>query len=65
MSSSFDSNILLNWPTPLSGNLDFEAFLTDVHDIAWDGCVFDLSTDLNCVPSRAVQGESNKIQHLL
>jgi len=30
ISSSFDSNILLNWPTLLSGIVDFDAFLTDV-----------------------------------
>jgi len=64
ISSSFDSNILLNWPTLFSGIQDFEAFVTVVHDIAWDGCTFGLSTDMNCVPPRAVQGESNKI-HLL
>ena len=64
ISSSFDSNILLNWPTLFSCTQDFEAFVTVVHGIALDGCTFDLNTDLHCVPPRAVQGESNKI-HLL
>jgi hypothetical protein len=34
ISSTVDSSILLNWPTLLSGTVDFEAFVTDVHDIA-------------------------------
>jgi len=58
--STFDSNILLNRPILLSGTLDFEAFLTDVNNIARDGCTFDLSTDLNCVPPRTIQRRATK-----
>ena len=58
ISSSCDSNILLNWSTLLSGTLGPEAFVMVVRDIAWDGCSFDLNTDLNCGPVGKYEGRS-------
>jgi hypothetical protein len=58
--SSFDSNILLNWPTLLSGTLGCEGFVADVLDVACDRCTFDLNTDLNCGPVGQYKGRATK-----